>query len=168
MRHRADGNIEFLGRFDDQVKILGLRIEPGEIEAALRRRPEVRQTVVIARAQPGGEKRLTAYVVAAPGAFSADDLKRHLADRLPPYMVPAHVVRIDRLPLTPNGKVDRSALPAPDRRRPSEAAAGSPLTELEETVRASGAAFSAAPWASTRTSSTWAEALCNCLSCIRN
>jgi len=136
VRRRADGNIEFLGRFDDQAKILGHRIEPGEIEAALRQHSEVRQTVVIAQTQPSGEKRLVAYVVASSGAFSADELKRHLADRLPPYMVPAQFVRIDRLPLTPNGKVDRSALPAPERCQPSEAAAGSPMTEMEETVRA--------------------------------
>ena len=84
-----------------------------------------------------GEKQLVAYVVPASlGGFSADELKRHLAERLPHYMVPAHIVRMDRLPLNPNGKVDRSALPAPDRRRPVEVTAGSPVSELEEKIAA--------------------------------
>jgi amino acid adenylation domain-containing protein len=134
---RADGNIVFIGRFDNQVKILGHRIEPGEIEATLRKHPGVRQTVVIPRALPHGEKQLVAYVVAAnPGDFSANELKRYLAGRLPPYMVPGHIARLDRLPLNANGKVDRSALPAPDRGGPAEAGPGSPVTEMEEKLAA--------------------------------
>ncbi len=91
-RRRANGDIEFLGRFDDQVKVLGRRVEPGEVEAALRGEPAVRQAVVVALAQPLGDKRLAAYVVADADAFSAGELKRRLAGRLPPHMIPAHIV----------------------------------------------------------------------------
>jgi aspartate racemase len=137
----ADGNLEFLGRFDNQVKILGHRIEPGEIEATLLQHPGVRQTVVIAWTQPRGEKQgdkqLVAYVVAAnPGGLSTDQLKGYLAKRLPHHMVPAHIVLIDRLPLNRNGKVDRSALPAPDRQRPAAGVTGTAVTELEEKLTA--------------------------------
>jgi amino acid adenylation domain-containing protein len=115
VRYLEDGNLEFLGRFDHQVKIRGHRIEPGEIEATLQQHPEVRQTAVIARAQPQSEKQLVAYVVAASrNRVSADELKRYLAERLPPYMIPAQMVFLDGLPLNGNGKVDRSALPAPE------------------------------------------------------
>jgi amino acid adenylation domain-containing protein len=115
VRYLTDGNLEFLGRFDDQVKIRGYRIEPGEIEAALHRLPEVRQAVVIARAQPHGEKQLVAYVVAANRhGLSAEQLKQCLAERLPLYMVPTEIAFVDHLPLNGNGKVDRSALPAPE------------------------------------------------------
>src|SRR5262249_4729626 len=94
VRCRADGNFEFLGRFDNQLKILGHRIEPGEIEATLRQHPGVVQAVVLARAQPRGEKHLVAYVIVArPDDFSADTLKRYLANRLPHYMMPTWIVR---------------------------------------------------------------------------
>lgn len=115
VRVRPDGALEFLGRLDGQVKIAGHRIEPEEVEAALRQHPAVRQAVVAARALPSGEKQLVAYVVAAnPSDFSADAIKRYLGDRLPRHLVPAQVVRLGLLPLTPNGKVDRAALPSPD------------------------------------------------------
>ena len=94
------------------------------------------QAVVVARAQPRGEKQLVAYVVAArPAGFSGDALKRYLADRLPHFMVPSDIVPVDRLPLTLNGKVDCSALPAPDR-KPAETVTGPPLTDLEEKLTA--------------------------------
>jgi amino acid adenylation domain-containing protein len=113
-RYLPDGNIEFLGRLDEQVKIRGHRIEPGEVEAALRRHPAVRDVLVLPREIVPGDTRLVAYVVAAPGPrASPRDLRAFLRDRLPGYMIPAHIVPLDALPLTANGKVDRRALPAP-------------------------------------------------------
>jgi amino acid adenylation domain-containing protein len=110
-----DGNIVFLGRFDDQVKVRGHRVELGEIEEVLRQHPDVRQCAV-AQNGAGAEQRLYAYIVLHP-ARSPDDgnLRRFLAEHLPPHMMPAAVIRIERLPLTPTGKVDRSRLPIPSR-----------------------------------------------------
>jgi amino acid adenylation domain-containing protein/non-ribosomal peptide synthase protein (TIGR01720 family) len=111
VRWLADGTLEFLGRLDAQVKVRGFRIEPGEVEAALREHPAVRDCVVIAR-EDGGERRLVAYVV---GEGIEDGAMRiHLKGRLPDYMVPSAFVLMDAIPLTPNGKVDRRKLPAPD------------------------------------------------------
>jgi len=134
-RYRPDGEIEFLGRLDNQIKILGHRIEPGEIEAALRQHPGVRQTVVVAAAGRGGEKRLVAYVVSAGhGKITAAALKDYLACRLPAYMVPSLILEIDSLPLSPNGRVDRSALPTPDQ-YPAPNAVSPPLgSKLEQEI----------------------------------
>jgi amino acid adenylation domain-containing protein len=114
-RWRPDGDLEYLGRIDHQVKIRGFRIEPGEIQAALAAHPEVRESVVLARAAEEGETRLVAWIVPAGGtAPPAVELRRFLRERLPEYMVPAGFVLLESLPLTANGKVDRRALPMPE------------------------------------------------------
>jgi amino acid adenylation domain-containing protein len=132
-RYLPDGNIEFLGRLDDQVKIRGHRIEPGEVEAVLRRHPNVRDVAVLAREDAPGQKRLVAYVVQAerPPASPAE-LRGFLQGRLPSYMIPEHIVPLHALPLTPNGKADRHALPPPeDRGRGPGAAFVEPRDALE-------------------------------------
>ncbi|MFG1951744.1 amino acid adenylation domain-containing protein [Micromonospora sp. NPDC048830] len=117
VRYLPDGNLEFLGRTDDQVKLRGFRIELGEIAAALRAAPGVAEAVAVVREDRPGDKRLVGYVVPAEGAGDEDELVRvaraAVAERLPHYMVPAAVVALPALPLTPNAKVDRKALPAP-------------------------------------------------------
>ncbi len=115
-RWLPDGNIEFLGRNDFQVKLRGFRIELGEIEARLAEHQAVREAVVIAREDTQGDKRLVAYYtsVGEPGAVSTEQLRSHLLTTLPEYMIPAAYVCLESLPLTTNGKLDRKALPAPD------------------------------------------------------
>ncbi|HEX8150919.1 MAG TPA: amino acid adenylation domain-containing protein, partial [Pyrinomonadaceae bacterium] len=115
VRRLGDGELDFLGRADHQVKVRGYRIEPGEVEAALTAHEAVREAAVVARGEAGADMRLVAYVV--PAAAEEDlgpVLKRHLAGRLPEYMIPAWVCVLEALPLTPNGKVDRKKLPEPD------------------------------------------------------
>ena len=106
-----------MGRIDHQVKIRGYRIEPDEIMSVLNEQLAVRMSLVIAREDTPGDKRLVAYVVPVPGAhISAGFLREMLVKRLPDYMVPATFVQLESLLLTPNGKVDRTALPAPGQR----------------------------------------------------
>ncbi len=113
-RYLPDGNIEFLGREDHQVKIQGFRVEQGEIETALLAHSSIRSVVVHVLGTQHEEKRLVAYIVVKEEANTgADELRAFLADRLPTYMIPAHFVFLQDLPLTSNGKVDRQALPEP-------------------------------------------------------
>lgn len=118
-RYRSDGSIEFLGRRDLQVKVRGFRVEPGEIESALRMHPAVCEAVVHPYAPASGPVQLAAYVVWEPGRrITASELRDWLEERLPSYMVPAVWVELDALPLNANGKIDRGALPAPQEQRP--------------------------------------------------
>ena len=111
----GEGDLMFVGRRDEQVKVRGYRIEPGEVEAALRRHPQVSGAVVVVAREDGGEgPRLAAYLTGEPHALSATDWRAFLKERLPEYMIPSAFVVLERLPLTPSGKVDRRSLPAPE------------------------------------------------------
>jgi amino acid adenylation domain-containing protein len=110
-----DGSIVFQGRFDDQCKIRGFRVEPGEIETAISRHPDIAQCTVIVREDKPGDQRLVAYYVKNAGdTFSDGDLRHFLRQTLPDYMVPAALVPLESLPLTANGKVNRALLPSPE------------------------------------------------------
>jgi amino acid adenylation domain-containing protein len=114
-RYLPDGTLEILGRIDRQIKIRGVRIEPGEIAALLNQHPQIQATVVIAREDIPGDKRLVAYFVPKPDThLQSSELRQFLDRQLPEYMVPSAFVLLTDLPLTPNGKIDTSALPAPD------------------------------------------------------
>ena len=114
VRYRADGELEFLGRIDAQVKVRGFRVEPAEIEAVLEAHDEIRRAVVVAHGEDVRERRLVAYVVPDEGTrLDAGALAAHLRGRLPEHLVPSAFMMLPDLPLTPNGKVDRKALPAP-------------------------------------------------------
>jgi amino acid adenylation domain-containing protein len=134
-RWRPDGELEFLGRLDDQAKIRGFRIEPGEVEAALQAHSAVRAAAVAARAV-NGDIRLVGYVV--PGTdevLATTDLRAFLRRRLPEHLVPGTMVELPGLPMTPNGKLDRAALPDPDGARPELGDAFvAPRTPTEEAI----------------------------------
>ncbi|MET0398368.1 MAG: amino acid adenylation domain-containing protein, partial [Longimicrobiaceae bacterium] len=133
-RWRADGELEFLGRTDAQVKIRGMRIEPGEVEGVLAGLPQVREAAVVVREDKPGDKRLVAYVVPQEGEeLSTAELRAGLAERLPEYMVPGAFVTLEKLPLGVSGKVDRRALPAPERGG-ALAAYIAPRTPVEEVL----------------------------------
>jgi amino acid adenylation domain-containing protein len=138
-RFLPDGNIEFLGRVDYQVKLRGHRIEPGEIEALLEQSPGIRQAVVVMREDREGDKRLVAYMTAGSPVLNAAALRTALAAQLPDYMVPSAFVFLDALPLTSNGKIDRKALlhlPPPEaaHRAANLAAGEQPANETERIV----------------------------------
>ncbi len=119
-RRLGNGDVEYLGRADDQVKVRGFRIEPGEIESALSEHEDVKTAVVVAFEETGGEKRLAAYIVAdQEGSPNVSELRNHLKQRLPDYMIPSVFVYLNELPLTSHGKIDRRALSAPDAERPA-------------------------------------------------
>jgi acyl-CoA synthetase (AMP-forming)/AMP-acid ligase II/acyl carrier protein len=128
-----DGDLEYLGRGDQQVKLRGFRIELGEIEIVLSNHPAVRQAVVLLR-DDLGDGRLVAYIVAdSKVALHPDELRTYLKDRLPEYMIPSALVFIEKFPLTPNGKLDRTALPKPPTERPrDEGGIVFPHNELED------------------------------------
>jgi amino acid adenylation domain-containing protein/thioester reductase-like protein len=134
-RYLPDGDIEFFGRSDQQVKVRGFRIETGEVEAALGQHPSVKQAVVVAWKEKTSEASLVAYVAPAVPGKEADpvQLRDHLRTKLPEYMIPSIFVHLDSLPLTPNGKVDRKALPPPSgTRADSRAQYVAPRTQLEK------------------------------------
>ncbi|HKH46873.1 MAG TPA: amino acid adenylation domain-containing protein [Thermoanaerobaculia bacterium] len=147
VRLRADGTLEFQGRIDEQVKIRGVRIEPGEVEATLARHPGVAACAVVAREDPPGERRLVAYVVLGPidrsdptDPTDRSDAKAALAawlsERLPDAVVPSAWVFLETLPLTPNGKLDRRALPAPEAARGADREYVAPSDPVEERLAA--------------------------------
>ena len=130
-RYLPDGNVEFLGRADHQVKVRGYRVELGEIEAVLSTHPGVREAVVTVNRDQSGDERIVAYAVSSP--ISQDKLRDFLKQKLPDYMVPSAFVFLKSLPLTPNGKVDRAALSALDDRAPDlEKVFVSPRTLVEK------------------------------------
>ena len=131
---RTDGLIEFLGRADNQVKIHGHRIEPGEVEIAIAAHEGVKQTCVVARSGENGSKRLIAYYVSSDSGVSEAELRKFLAGKLPKHMIPALLIPVKSLPLTPNGKIDRSALVAPSIAVRSESARETATTKLEEAI----------------------------------
>ncbi len=132
----SDGQIAFLGRIDEQVKVRGQRVEPNEVTAVLNGHPQIQQSVVVARELTEGDIRLIGYFVALPESNpTANDLRDFLGASLPDYMIPAAFVRLGQLPITPNGKVDRTALPMPDDSNTlRDNAFTAPRTDMERTV----------------------------------
>ncbi|WP_456439958.1 amino acid adenylation domain-containing protein [Caldithrix abyssi] len=135
VRWRSDGNLEFLGRIDHQVKLRGFRIELGEIEAILTGHPKIRDAAALVREDTPGHQLLVAYYVTEDGdSLVSGELKSYLKEQLPDYMVPAVFVHLKKMPLTPNGKVDRKALPKPDQQRDVSSAYVAPRNESEQTL----------------------------------
>jgi acyl carrier protein len=136
VRYLPDGSIHFIGRMDHQVKLRGYRIELGEIEAVLNEHPTVGQSVVIAREDVPGDKRLVAYVTPADGQKPcASQLRSFLKGKLPEYMIPADIVTLQAFPQTPNRKIDRKALPLPGKAPAGPELAGEfPRTAVEKAV----------------------------------
>ncbi|MCA9925378.1 MAG: non-ribosomal peptide synthetase, partial [Anaerolineales bacterium] len=133
VRYRPNGELDFLGRMDHQVKIRGYRIELGEIEARLNQHNAIDNSVVVALPDVNGTLQVVAYIVPTPGqTLPAEEVRQHLRQTLPEYMVPALFVFLDKLPLTPNGKINRRALPAPDQAQAqTETVYEPPVSETE-------------------------------------
>jgi amino acid adenylation domain-containing protein len=134
-RWLPDGTLEFLGRVDEQLKIRGYRVEPAEVETALRSHPEVREAVTTTQASSTGELRLLAYCT-VEGALDEERLRAHLADWLPEFMLPSAIVIVDELPRTPSGKIDKLLLPEPDLAGTQSSEYIAPRTPLEESLAA--------------------------------
>ena len=134
IRWNGDGALEYVGRSDDQVKVRGYRVEPGEVETALSGHPAVRDVAVVVHADHTGSNRLIAYIITEDGhTGSTEELSSYLRRKLPPYMVPSIYIPIDEMPYTRGGKIDRAALPSPGEERSALMAAyASPRTPLEE------------------------------------
>ena len=113
VRWRWDGELEYLGRLDGQVKLRGYRIELGEIETILKQRPEVEQVTVVMREDEPGQRRLVAYLT-SKAEVRSNELREYLKERMPEYMIPTLIVQLERMPLTTNGKIDRAMLPVPE------------------------------------------------------
>ena len=136
-RYYANGNIEFLGRIDQQIKIRGFRVELGEIETVLLEHPSIKQGVVIVREDRPGDARLVAYMVHAEGLkIDSRELRQFLRKKLPDYMIPQHFVELDTLPRTPNGKINRKALPKPDASMQADDNYKEPQTAIEKQLAA--------------------------------
>jgi acyl-coenzyme A synthetase/AMP-(fatty) acid ligase/acyl carrier protein len=136
-RYYANGNIEFLGRIDQQIKIRGFRVELGEIETVLLEHPSIKQAVVIVREDRPGDARLVAYMVHAEGLkIDSKELRQFLRKKLPDYMIPQHFVELDTLPRTPNGKINRKALPKPDAGMQADDNYKEPQTAIEKQLAA--------------------------------
>jgi acyl carrier protein len=135
-RQLDDGRILFQGRSDEQLKIRGYRIEPNEISRVLNRHPDIRSSMVVAREDVAGDKRLIGYLVLDRASdLSHSSLREHLRSFVPEYMLPSVFVVLDEFPLTSHGKVDRAALPAPDDSNSlQDATAATPRTEVEQRV----------------------------------
>ncbi|QMS92037.1 amino acid adenylation domain-containing protein [Nostoc edaphicum CCNP1411] len=133
-RYLPSGDIEYIGRIDNQIKIRGFRIELGEIEAVITQYPAVRETIVVVRSDLADSQRIVAYIVPQKDQIlTIYELRSFLESKLPDYMIPATFVTLEALPLTPNGKVDRKTLPAPDTARPElEKAFIAPQTSVEK------------------------------------
>jgi acyl-coenzyme A synthetase/AMP-(fatty) acid ligase/acyl carrier protein len=135
-RWRSDGTIEFVGRNDEQVKVRGSRIKLGEVEASLQEHAGISEAVVAVREDRTVDKTLVAYYtcVEGEGDVGAEQLRAHVEAKLPPYMVPAAYVRLERMPLTANGKLDRKALPGPDEAAYRVRGYEAPVGEMEQTL----------------------------------
>lgn len=129
---RPDGSLEYLGRNDDQIKIWGFRIEPGEIESAILENKAIKQAIVIKKVDPSGNDHLVAYLISQPHMIvSADELWNYLSEKLPAYMVPDFFVNVETFPLTPNHKIDKKSLPEPAWNEAIGASIAPPSTETE-------------------------------------
>ncbi|MBR6014003.1 MAG: amino acid adenylation domain-containing protein [Selenomonadaceae bacterium] len=134
VRYRADGNIEFIGRRDGQVKIRGFRIELSEVEAVIREFPKIKDATVSAFDNPSGGKFVAAYVV-SDEKISVEELNKFIAERKPPYMIPAVTTQIEKIPLNPNGKVNRRVLPKPEFKHSEKNEIAAPLNILEKDLK---------------------------------